>query len=55
MQASADVMFTQIYEKEGIKIFGETEVAAMVKEFKQLDQGAIEGKPVVIPIDPKEL
>ena len=30
-------------------------MAVMVREFQHLDQGAMEGKPVVIPIDHKVL
>ena len=45
------VMFTQMSAKHGIKTFGEEAVAAMFKEMKQLNQGAMPGKPVVIPVD----
>ena len=44
-----DVMFTQMSAKTGIKKHGEVAVAAMVKEFMQLDKGAMKGKPVVVP------
>lgn len=40
---------------KGIKRHGEKAIAAIIKEFKQLNDGAIDGKPVVIPIDPKAL
>ena len=45
-------MFTQMSAKKGIKLFGETAVAAIVKEFTQLDQGGttMPGKQVVQPI-----
>ena len=49
------VMFTQISAKEGIKQFGERAIATMVKELKQLNNGAMKGKPVVVPIDPSKL
>ena len=49
------VMFTQMAAKEGIKQFGEKAIAAMVKELKQLNNGAMKGKPVVVPIDPSKL
>ena len=49
------VMFTQISEKEGIKQFDEKAIAAMVKELKQLNNGAMKGKAVVVPIDPSKL
>jgi hypothetical protein len=37
---------------KGIKCFSECAVAAMIKELKQLNNGAIDGKLVVEPIDP---
>ena len=37
--------------KAGFKKFGEAAVAAMVKEFTQLNTGAAPGKPAVVPID----
>ena len=55
MKVTVDVMFTQMSAKRGIKLFKERAVAAMVKELTQLDRGAVEGKPVVIPIDSKLL
>ena len=48
-------MFTQMQAKEDIKRFGEEAVAALIKEFSQLDKGAIPGKPVVCPVDPSTL
>ena len=41
----------QMSAKKGIKQFGDRAIAAMVKEFTQLDQGAFPGKPVVSPVD----
>ena len=41
--------------KKGIKLFKERAVAAICKEFKQLDEGAIPNKPVVLPQDPSKL
>jgi tetrahydromethanopterin S-methyltransferase subunit A len=40
---------------KGIKRYGEKAIVAIIKEFKQLNDGAMDGKPVVIPIDPKDL
>ena len=48
-------IFTQMSAKQGMKTFGEEVVAVMLKELKQLDQGAMPGKPVVIPIDVTKL
>ena len=36
---------------KGFKVFGERALAVMIKELKQLNDGAVPGKPVVIPID----
>jgi hypothetical protein len=47
-----NVMFTQMSAKKGIKLFGESAVAAMFKEFHQMDQGPMPGKPVFGPQDP---
>ena len=41
--------------RKGIKMFGEKAVAAILKEFKQLNEGAFPGKPVVEPIEYKSL
>ena len=41
--------------KRGIKEFGQQAIAAMIKEFCQLDEGAFPGKPVVKPIDPNSI
>ncbi len=49
------VMFTQMNANKGIKMFGERAIAAMIKEFKQLDAGPMDRKPVVCPMDPKSL
>ena len=55
MNKLVNVMFTQMNAKKGMKLFKERAVAAMIKEITQLDRGAVDGKPVVIPIDPKSL
>ena len=47
-----NVIFTQIFAKEGIKRFGQKAISVMFKELKQLDEGAMKGKPDVAPIDP---
>ena len=36
---------------KGFKVFGEIYLATMVKELKQLNDDAVPGKPVVIPIE----
>ena len=41
--------------KKGIKLFKERAIAAIYKEFKQLDEGAVPNKPVVLPQDPSKL
>ena len=50
-----DGIFTQMIEKEGIKLFGEVEISAILKEFKHIDEGEVPGKPVVIPTYPEFL
>ena len=65
LQRAVNVIFTQLEEEEkkyeqmsakkGIKLFGEKAVAAMIKEFTQLSDGVMPGKPVLEPIDPKTL
>ena len=39
--------FDQMTAREGFKRFGEDAVIAMLKEYTQLDKGAVEGKPVI--------
>ena len=48
-------VFTQMQGTKGIKKHREKVVAAMFKELKQLDQGAMEEKPEVQGIDPSTL
>jgi hypothetical protein len=55
MKKAVDVIFTQMSAKKGIKTFSERAIAAMIKEFEQLDKGAFPGKPVVGPADPNTL
>ena len=52
MKVATEVVFTQISEKVDIKKFLEKKVAVMVKEYKQIEKGPMEGKPFVTPIDP---
>jgi hypothetical protein len=47
--------YSQMSAKAGIKQFGERAVAAMFKEFKQLNEGAVPGKPVFGKQDANEL
>ena len=51
LHRAVEVMFTQMTAKKGISRFGERAVSAIIKEFKQLDQEAFPGKPVVQPIE----
>ena len=41
MQASVNIIFIHMSTKKGISIFGYTSVAAMVKDFKHPEQGAM--------------
>ena len=47
--------YSQMPAKKGFKQFGQVDVAAMIKEFTQLNEGAVHGKPVVIPTEAKSL
>ena len=50
MQKAIGIIFAQqMSAKKGIKKFGEKAIAALMKEFSQLDQGAFPGKPVIQP------
>eukprot|EP00957_Ditylum_brightwellii_P180518 13750629-Ditylum_brightwellii.AAC.1 len=55
MSVATSVMFTQMSAKKGIKMFVERAIAAMLKEFKQLVDQAVPGKPVRTSIDPDSL
>ena len=52
MQSAVNVMFMQMHSKERIKLFVEMFIATMIKEFKQLHEGAMSVKPVVILLNP---
>ena len=43
--------YNQMSAKTGFRKFGQEAVAAIVKEFNQLNEGAVPGKPVVMPMD----
>ena len=47
MRRAVNVMFTQMQAKEGIKRFGEESMAALMREFKQLNEGKISKSGVV--------
>ena len=53
--AAHNVMFTQMNAKKGIKQFGERAVAAIFKEFRQMDKGPMPGKPVFGPQDASKM
>ena len=55
MKLACNVIFTQITVKRGFKQYGAKAVAAMIKEFTQLNEGAVPGKPVVVPTDSNSL
>ena len=50
MSRAVGVLLTQMSATEGIKKHGEKAIAVLVKEFKQLDTGPMEGKKVVEPV-----
>ena len=41
MKMVTEAIFTQMSAKKGITMFGETEVAAIIKEYTKLDQGTV--------------
>ena len=41
-----------MFAKSDIKKFGENVVADMLKQYRQIYKGSMEGNPVVISIDP---
>ena len=51
MKSSVNVMFTQIQATRSFNLFRDPVVAAMIKELKQLEEGAMPGK-IVPEIDP---
>ena len=55
MTTATNFMFNQMHAQKGIKCFGERAIAALVKEFKQLDTGVLPGKSNLGPIDPNIL
>ena len=55
MKIACDLIFTQMTANAGIKKFDETAISAIIKEFTQLNEGAVPGKPVVIPTDVRTL
>ena len=55
MHRAMHVLLTQMTASKGIELFSERAVAALIKEFKQLVDGAMEGKPVIAPIDPSQI
>ena len=48
---ACDSVFTQMRVNKCFKKYGPLAVAAMIKEFKQLNKGLVLGKPVVVPAD----
>ena len=55
LHQAVEVIFTQMSAKRGIARFGERVIAAIIKEYKQLDKGASPRKPVVEPITHEDL
>ena len=50
-----NVLFTQVSAKEGIRRWGDEAIAPIVKELKQLQDGAMPGRPVIEPVKYEEL
>ena len=49
------MLFTQVSAKEGIKRWGEEAIVAIMKELKQLQDGAMPGRPVIEPVNYEDL
>ena len=52
---TVEVCFASMYASKGIQKHGERAVAMIIKELKQLNDGAVPPKPVVIPISADDL
>ena len=55
MRKTVHILLTQMSATKGFKMFGESALAAMVKELKQLNNGTMPNKPVIVPINPDSL
>ena len=55
LQTATNVMFNHMSAKKGIKLFKERAIAAIYKEFKQLDEASVPNTPVVLPQDRSKL
>ena len=55
MKLACNVIFTQIAAKRGFKQHDAKAIAAMINEFAQLNEGAVSGKPAVVPTDSNSL
>ena len=51
MQMVTDIIFTQMSANKGFKKYGQPAIAAIIKDFTQLNNGAVPGKPVVKPVN----
>ena len=51
LKTSVDVCFLSMHASKGIRKHGEKAIAMIIKELKQLNDGAVPDKPVVIPIN----
>ena len=55
MHLACDMFLTQMTERNGFKQYGAKAVDAMVKEFTQLNEGVVHGKPVLVPTNSNSL
>ena len=55
LKTSVEVCFTSMYASKVIRKHGERAVSIIIKELKQLNDGALPHKPLVIPISSEEL
>ena len=50
-----NALFTQVSAKEAIRRWGDEAIVAIIKELKQLQDGAMPGRPVIEPVKYEEL
>ena len=51
MKDATNTMFTHLYANTGIKKIGEKAMSDMVKYYRQINNGTMEGNPVITSVD----
>ena len=55
LKTAADVCFSSMHSSKVIRKHGKKAIAMIIKDLKQLNDGAVPDKPVVIPINVDDL